>query len=217
MDCVDCLKLKAVCNIRKVDIMAIVITNGNYYITYTDSGAIKKTTDINSAFQFSTVAEAIKGMKKAEEKTKSYFVFDTLTQRILWKWMTEEEIKEMRKNKVSLSIVRRDSKGKIKRKSYSEDTRKLIYLHAGGRCELCGRKILLEDMTIDHITPLAMGGKDDVENLSCTCYPCNLFKGNILPSDFMERITDIFLYQMEKQHKDRVKWKIVHKMLNKMI
>lgn len=217
MDCVDCLKLKAVCNIRKVDIMAIVITNGNYYITYTDSGAIKKTTDINSAFQFSTVAEAIKGMKKAEEKTKSYFVFDTLTQRILWKWMTEEEIKEMRKNKVSLSMVRRDSKGKIKRKSYSEDTRKLIYLHAGGRCELCGRKILLEDMTIDHITPLAMGGEDDVENLSCTCYPCNLFKGNILPSDFMERITDIFLYQMEKQHKDRVKWKIVHKMLNKMI
>ena len=213
----DCLKFKAVHNIRKVDIMAIVITNGNHYITYTDNGATKKTTDINSAYQFSTVAEAIKGMKKAEEKTKNYFVFDTLTQRILWKWMTEEEIKEMRKNKVSLSLVRRDSKGKIKRKSYSEDTKKLIYLNAGGRCELCGRKILLEDMTIDHITPLAMGGEDDVENLSCTCYPCNLFKGNILPSDFMERITDIFLYQMERRHKDRVKWKIVHKMLNKMI
>ena len=70
---------------------------------------------------------------------------------------------------------------------------------------------------IDHITPLAMGGEDDVENLSCTCYPCNLFKGNILPSDFMERITDIFLYQMERRHENRVKWKIVHKMLNKMI
>ena len=170
--------------------MAIVVTNGKHYIAYTDSGATKKTTDINSAFQFSNVAEEIKGMKKAEEKTKSYFVFDTLTQRILWKWMTEEEVKEMRKNKVSLSMVRRDGKGKIKRKTYSEDTRKLIYLHAG---------------------------EDDVENLSCTCYPCNLFKGNILPSDFMERITDIFLYQMERRHKDGVKWKIVHKMLNKML
>ena len=83
--------------------------------------------------------------------------------------------------------------------------------------ELCGRKILFEDMTIDHVTLLAMGGEDDVKNLSCTCYPCNLFKGNILPSDFMERITDIFLYQMERRHKDRVKWKIVHKILNKMI
>lgn len=197
--------------------MAIVITNGNHYITYTDSGTTKKTTDINSAFQFSTIAEAIKGMKKAEEKTKSYFVFDTLTQRILWKCMTEEEIKEMRKNKESQSMVRRDSKGKIKRKSYSEDTRKLIYLHVGGRCELCGQRLLFEEMTLDHIVPLSMGGKDDVENLSCTCYPCNLLKGNIFPSDFMERITDIFLYQMERRHKDRVKWKIVHKMLNKMI
>ena len=43
------------------------------------------------------------------------------------------------------------------------------------------------------------------------------YKGNILPSDFMERITDIFLYQMERKYKDKVKWKIVHKILNKMI
>lgn len=204
-----CLKLMAVRGIRKADVMAIVITNGSYYVTYTDSGATKKTADINGAYRFATVAEAIKGMKKAEKKTGKYFVFDTLTQRTLWKWMTAEEIKEMQENKVSLSMVRRNRKGKIIRKTYSEDARKLIYLHAGGRCELCGRKILLEDMTIDHVTPLAAGGEDDVENLSCTCYPCNLFKGNILPSDFMERISDIFLYQMERRHKDKIKWKIV--------
>ena len=197
--------------------MAVIITNGKHYITYTDSGATRKTADINSAYQFKSVDEAIKGMRKAEEKTKGYYVFDTLKQRILWKWMTEDEIRKMRENKISLSMVRRNGKGKIIRKSYSEDTRKLIYIHAGGRCELCGRKILFDDMTIDHVTPLAMGGEDDVENLSCTCYPCNIFKGNILPSDFMERITDIFLYQMERRHKDRVKWKIAHKMLNKMI
>lgn len=50
-----------------------------------------------------------------------------------------------------------------------------------------------------------------------SCYTWNLFKGNILPDDFMERVTDIFLYQMERQHKGRFGWKIVHKMLNKMI
>jgi len=127
--------IKAVHRFRMVDIMAIVITNGKHYVTYADSGATKKTTDINNAYQFPTVGEAIKGMRKAEEKTKNYFVFDTLTQRILWKWMTAEEIKEMRENKVSLSMVKRNHKGKIIRKSYSEDIRKLIYLHAGGRCE----------------------------------------------------------------------------------
>lgn len=196
--------------------MAIVITNGTYYIKYTDTGATKKTTDINSAYQFPTVAQAIGGMKKAEGQTKNFFVFDTLTQRILWKWLTQEEIEEIRRNKISMSTVKRDKHGKIVRKSYSDDVRKLIYLHAGGRCELCGRKLLLDDMTVDHIKPLSMGGEDDVENLSCTCYPCNLFKGNILPDDFMERVTEIFMYQTEKRNHG-LKRKILHRLLDSLI
>ncbi|MBQ4523760.1 MAG: HNH endonuclease [Lachnospiraceae bacterium] len=153
-------------------------------------------------------------MKKAEGRTKNYYVFDTLSQHILWKHMTPEELDEVRKNKLALSMVKRDKHGKIVRKIYSEDTRKLIYLNAHGKCELCGRNILLEDMTIDHINPLSMGGEDDVENLACTCYPCNLFKGNILPDDFMERITEIFMYQTEKKGKISLKWKIVHRLLS---
>lgn len=93
--------------------MAIIITNGTYYITYADSGATQETTDINDACQFPSVADAVKGMKKAERKTRDYFVLDTLTQRILWKWMTQEEIDEVRKNKVSLSMVKRDKKGRL--------------------------------------------------------------------------------------------------------
>lgn len=156
-------------------------------------------------------------MRKAKGKTKGFYVYDTLTQRILWRWMTEEEKEQAKKDKVALSMVKRDRHGRIIRKIYSEDARKLIYLNAHGRCELCGRKILLEDMTVDHINPLSMGGKDDVENLACTCYLCNLFKGNILPDDFMERITEIFKYQMEKKSKGKLRWKIVHRILNKMV
>ena len=106
---------------------------------------------------------------------------------------------------------------KNKRKTYSQSTRKLIYNNAGGRCELCGRKILFEDMTLDHVIPLSMGGADEVENLSCVCFADNLFKGNILPSDFMERITEIFMYQMEKKYKNSIAWKMVHIMLKRMI
>lgn len=72
-------------------------------------------------------------------------------------------------------------------------------------------------MTLDHIVPLAMNGKDDVINLQCTCDTCNKIKGSILPDDFMERITEIFLYQMDKKEGKRLLWKIVHKILNKMI
>ena len=197
--------------------MAIVITDGTFFIRYTDTGATKRTTDINSAYQFHSISEAIKGMKRAEVKTKNCYVFDTLNQRILWKWMTSEEIEEAKQQKKSLTVIKRDKNGKIIRKYYSPDTKKLIYLNAQGRCELCGRKILLDDMTIDHIKPLSMGGEDDVENLACACLPCNILKGNILPEDFLERISLIYLYQMEKKYQGKWGWKIIHRMLNRMV
>ena len=200
-----------------VEVMAIVITNGQYYIRYTDTGATKKTSDINLAYQFPTARDGINGIQKAKGKTKGFYVYDTSTQYVIWKWMTEEEKAEARKNKISLSMVKRDKNGRIVRKIYSEDTRKLIYLNAHGRCELCGRKILLEDMTVDHINPLSLGGEDDVENLACTCFPCNIFKGNILPDDFMERITEIFMYQMENKSNNNLRWRIASKLFSPLL
>lgn len=188
--------------------MAIVITNGMHYVTYEDTGKIEKSKDINKAFQFSSISDAIKGMKKDKQKTQGYYVFDTFTKRVLWKWMSQEEIVQMQEEKSQIAVKRKNS-GKIRRKQYSQTTRKIIYMKADGRCELCGRKILLEDMTIDHMKPLSMGGIDDVENLACTCYACNLFKGNILPSDFMERITEIFMYQTNKRLGNGFKWKMI--------
>lgn len=109
--------------------------------------------------------------------------------------------------------IKRTKSGKIKRKTYSPDVKKLLYIKADGRCELCGKKILLDDMTIDHVKPLSMGGEDDVSNLACTCLSCNQFKSNIAPELFEDRINDIFMYQMEKKIKQPWKWKAVHKLI----
>ena len=76
--------------------MAIVITNGDRYITYNKNGGTMTTRKIENAYQFENVKEAVKGMKKAEGKTRKYYVYDTETQYVLWKWMTAEEIEEMR-------------------------------------------------------------------------------------------------------------------------
>ena len=112
--------------------MAIVITNGTKYITYNENGGTMTTRKIENAFQFENVNEAVKGMKKAEDKTRKYYVYDTETQYVLWKWMTEEEIEEMRINQRDRgSIISKGKHGRGKRKTYSEDTRKLIYLNAG--------------------------------------------------------------------------------------
>lgn len=95
--------------------------------------------------------------------------------------------------------------------------RELIYKNADGKCELCGRKIGYNIMTLDHINPLSMGGSDSVDNLQCTCKTCNNFKGNILPDNFMEGIVRIFMYQMEKKSGNSFRWKMVHRLLKKMV
>lgn len=168
--------------------MAFVLTNGQCYIATKKSGGIIKTPHIEEAQRFYDKSSANSKMQKAPGKCRGYYTLE-------------------------ISMEKR----KKRRKHYSAVVRKMIYNKADGRCVLCGRKILFKDMTLDHIIPLAMNGPDEVENLSCTCKTCNQFKGHILPDDFMERIFEIFMYQMERKYADRMKWKIVHKLLEKMV
>ena len=171
--------------------MAYVLTNGKYYIKMSDTGATVKTDNINEARIFLTTEKAKERMQKAPGKTKGYYILD-----------------------VGTRLKYYVSNGRVK---FPKEIRKMLYNNADGRCVLCGRKIVYDEMTLDHIKPLALGGEDNANNLQCTCEACNLFKGSVLPDDFMERITDIFLYQMGKRHCGRVKWKIAHKLLEYMI
>lgn len=171
--------------------MAYVLTNGKYYIKMTNTGAIVKTDQIDDARIYLTIDKAKERMVKSPGKTKGYYILDIGTH--------------------SRYYI---SKGRIK---FPKEVREMMYHNTDGRCVLCGRKIEYEHMSLDHVTPLAMGGFDDVNNLQVTCKACNLFKGSILPDDFMERITEIFMYQMEKKHGGKAKWKIIHRILGKMI
>lgn len=171
--------------------MALVLTNGIFYITVSDSGNIEKVEKEEQAKDFGTVTKAVQFQKFGASKTKRYYVFDTVTRKICWK--------------------------PYRQKRYSQEVRKIIYNNADGRCALCGRKITLPEMTLDHIVPLDRNGEDSVNNLQCTCKACNQFKANIRPAAFMERITAIFMYQMEKKYSGKIRWKIVHKALENLI
>ena len=164
--------------------MAIVLTNGKYYIAHNRAGAVIKVTDIGQAQDFYSVERAINQRNKTPGKCAGYYYVDT-----------------------------EKYKSKIKRKSYSDEQRKIIYNKSNGRCELCGQRLLLENMTLDHIVPLSLGGEDDMENLQATCFACNQFKSNILPEDFMDRIIKIFLYQMERKCGKDMKLRIIHKLV----
>lgn len=153
----------------------------------TETGAVAKTDNIDEARVYLTAEKAKERMQKAPGKTKGYYILDIGTH-----------------SKYYIS------KGRIK---FPKEVREMIYHNAGGRCVLCGRKILYDDMSLDHITPLAMGGIDDVNNLQSTCISCNQFKGSVLPDAFVERITEIFMYQMERKNNNNFKWRIIHRLL----
>lgn len=76
-----------------------------------------------------------------------------------------------------------------------------------------GNSYFFSEITLDHIIPLNQNGEDEVENLQICCYQCNQMKGSILPVDLFQKVTEIFMYQIEKKTKHPLKWKIVHRLL----
>jgi len=48
----------------------------------------------------------------------------------------------------------------------------------GNRCVYCGSR---NDLTLDHVVPRSIGGKDSWENLVSACQTCNTKKGNRTP------------------------------------
>lgn len=182
--------------------MAIVLTNGEYFIAHSKTGAVIKVSDIKQAQDFYTVEKAEAQKNKTPGKCFSYYWIDT----------DETPVQPVEQD-IQPKPKRIKKKSAVKRKQYSVEERKEIYDRANGCCQLCGRKIAFEDMTVDHIIPISIGGADKMENLQCTCFADNQFKSNILPEQFFDRITEIFMFQMEKNHGDNLDWKISRNLL----
>lgn len=51
------------------------------------------------------------------------------------------------------------------------------------RCQYCGMKGGLFDLTIDHILPRSRGGQTAADNLCAACFACNQRKGNRTPEE----------------------------------
>ena len=66
--------------------------------------------------------------------------------------------------------------------------REEVYLNAGGRCEMCGRPLALDEMTLDHTRAQASFGKgevrNDIANLACFCRECNAAKADMTTREF---------------------------------
>lgn len=149
--------------------MGIVLTNGQYYIVVTKGGGVDKTPHLSQAKVFPNVNLAMERLRKAPAKTKGYYPYDP-------------DGTKTRNNG--------------RRTHISQETRRMVYDRAGGCCALCGKHLLPDDFTVDHIVPVVFGGADDVENLQLACFGCNQLKGRMHQEELMEMVENIFLHQM---------------------
>ena len=181
--------------------MAILLTNGTYYIAHSERGAVIKVSDISQAQNFYTVDKAIRQLTKTPGKCKSFYWIDT---------DAPEPVEPMEQAPQTKFV-------KIKRKHFSDAERKELYNRADGYCQLCGRKITISNFTVDHIVPLGRGGNNDISNVQAVCKVCNQFKANIFPEQFIDRITEIFMYQMDKKYSNNSTWKMARNMLMEIL
>ena len=62
---------------------------------------------------------------------------------------------------------------RVERGRVSNKMRFSIYKRDGYRCQHCGRSGRFVDLEIDHIIPIAKGGKSTYDNLQTLCKRCN--------------------------------------------
>jgi hypothetical protein len=77
-----------------------------------------------------------------------------------------------------------------KRTSISKKTRFDVFKRDSFKCQYCGNhppKVILH---VDHINPVANGGKNDPDNLLTSCESCNLGKGARLLTAVPESLRD---------------------------
>ncbi len=58
-----------------------------------------------------------------------------------------------------------------------------IYARDSYKCQYCGRKAAISELTYDHVKPRSQGGKTEWTNIVTCCYQCNRKKGGRTPRE----------------------------------
>lgn len=184
--------------------MAIVLTNGIHYITHNRTGAVTKVKDMEQAQDFYSIERAINQIHRTPGKCAGYYFINTGTGE-------KTELKDIPMPK------KKKKKSATKRRGFSAEKRLIVYRKTNGHCYLCGEFVDFDSFEVEHKIPLSKGGTNDLNNLFPACHCCNNIKHDIYLRELMEKILQIFMYQMQIQNKNSLKWRIIHKELNKMI
>jgi len=60
-------------------------------------------------------------------------------------------------------------------------TRRNVFHRDRNRCQYCGEVFAQQEINLDHVVPLSLGGRTSWENVVTACIPCNSRKGGRSP------------------------------------
>ena len=80
------------------------------------------------------------------------------------------------------SVIRRREYINVRRRREASGMKRLrIYMRDKFRCQYCGEKKGVNELTLDHILPRSRGGDNSPVNVVTACVPCNNRKSNRTP------------------------------------
>lgn len=79
------------------------------------------------------------------------------------------------------SVVRLLHFVRLRKRPLVQFTRANIYLRDNYTCQYCLQRFKTQDLTFDHVVPVAAGGQRGWENIVTACEPCNRRKANRTP------------------------------------
>lgn len=114
----------------------------------------------------------------------------------IWAEKNSEYLKQKIKKYYDLNPMKSKERGRISRsksfgfkKTFNECDFKAKLEQQNFKCFYCGKHIDYTNCTRDHYIPLIKGGSDTIENIVACCKSCNSKKRNMLPEDFMNKLT----------------------------
>jgi len=88
------------------------------------------------------------------------------------------------------SVIRLLRRIRVRRvMEYVPFSRANIYARDNHSCQYCGLGFPTSELTFDHVTPVAQGGRKDWENIVTCCITCNRKKGGRTPDQAGMRLT----------------------------
>ena len=82
------------------------------------------------------------------------------------------------------SVIRRRTYINVRRRREQSGMKRLrIYMRDKFRCQYCGEKKRVVELTLDHIVPRSRGGENSPVNIATACVTCNNRKSNRTPEE----------------------------------